>query len=351
MFRAEEHIAKIGQAAKNWLQPDNEKLKAAINKTVEEGLFSLADIRHQVGSLKESIDSGQVRKWADIAGLSSKKHAAGKKVLCLHAGNLPLVSFQTALGVLLSGSDYFGKISRKDPYLLPTFLEEAVKLNTGQKISYSTDLQDFKNLEADVVIFAGSKETVPEVKEEIIKINAAKTECRYVIRTAKFSIAYIENQDKETMENLTEAVFRYGGKGCRSVAVVVTKFPLDTIKCSLTDYIESFWLKNPQHLKPAPVLKYRFAYNKAVERSQAWLQDFLLQEADGAPETDFTLNWIVGDAKKVKELLNRYQDQIQSVYTSGIKIEGIQTEFLSQAQRPPLWWKPDGTDVIEELIA
>ena len=342
-------VEKIIKATKNWMRPENEMLKNAIDQTVGDGLFSFEDIKHQILVLKENVEAGQIEEWVKRAGISDSRNAAAKKVLCLHAGNLPLVGFQTALGTLLSGADYYGKLSRKDPYLLASFLEEVKKTEPDLAVSYSTDLNDFKGLQADKVIFAGSEESVPEVKEKVQKLKAAKENAEFMIRTAKFSIAYIEDQDTETMQNLVEAAFRYGGKGCRSVAMVVTKFPLDSTKCGFTDYIESFWLKNPQHQKPKPNLHYQFAYNKGIGRSQAWLDDFLIQESEELPETDFTLNWVFGDEEKVKELKSQFGEMVQSVYTTGKKIEGLETDFLSQAQRPPLWWKPDGMDVIEAL--
>ncbi|MEX0610281.1 MAG: acyl-CoA reductase [Balneolaceae bacterium] len=339
----------IKTAAKNWLRPDNYFLKEAIDRTVNEGLFSFEDIKHQILVLKEGLESGQIEEWVRRCGLNEQNNAKGKKILCLHAGNLPLVGFQTALGTLLSGADYYGKLSRKDPYLLATFLDEVKKTGLNQQV-YSTDLDHFKDLKADTVVFAGSKETVPKVKEKISNLKAAIPDAEFIIRTAKFSIAFIEDQSTQTMQDLTEAIFRYGGKGCRSVAVVVTKYPLDSAKCEFTDYIESFWLKNPQHPKPKPNLKYQFAYNKSIDRSQAWLDDFLIQESDEFPESDFTLNWVLGDEEKVRELRQKFGDAVQSVYTTGIKIEGIPTELLSQAQQPPLWWKPDGVDLVDELI-
>ena len=108
-----QHITKVVRATKAWLQPDNLSLKKAIDKTVEEDLFSLEDIKFQVRTLKQKVDSGQVEEWAERAGLSERNNSSGKKVLCLHAGNLPLVGFQDTLGTILSGADYHGKLSKK----------------------------------------------------------------------------------------------------------------------------------------------------------------------------------------------------------------------------------------------
>lgn len=340
------HITKIAEASKKWLRPNNAQLKKAIEQTVEEGLFSFEDIKFQIRALKQYIDSGQIEEWAKRAGLGEKKNSIGQKVLCLHAGNLPLVGFQDALGMILSGANYFGKLSRKDPYLLPTFLEELKISGIETGINYSTDLSEFKNLEVDRVLFAGSSQSVPKVKEALNKLNAVKQETEFVIRTAKFSMAYITNEEPEVITDLVEAIFRYGGQGCRSVAVVVSPIRFNKLKCHFQDYIESFWLKNPQHKKPTEALAYQFAYNKAIKRPQAWLDDFLIQENEEFPELDFTLHWVQGDEIKLKELKEKFGSAVQSVYTAGEKISDIDSDFLSLAQRPPLWWEPDGVGVI-----
>lgn len=344
MNALQKHIQHVEQVASKWLSPSNMRLKKAILQSVEKGLFSLEDIKFQIRVLKQNVESGQIKEWVSRAGLSELSE--GKKLLCLHAGNLPLVGFQDALGGLITGADYYGKLSRKDPYLLASFLEEAKEAGLKNQIHYSTKLDDFRNLQADKLMFAGSGDSVGPVKEAVNTLNAVIPEAEWVIRRAKFSMAYIDNEDKATMEDLVEAVLRYGGQGCRSVAVVVSPIRFCKLKCHLQDYIEAFWLKNPQHRKPNPVLAYQFAYNKAIQREQAWLEDFLIQESEEFPELDFTLHWVEGDHDKVRELRDRFGEALQTVYTTGEKIEGIETEFLSQAQRPPLWWKPDGIEVL-----
>ncbi|HAW80491.1 MAG TPA: hypothetical protein DCX27_12750, partial [Balneola sp.] len=147
------HISKVSQATRKWLQPYNQSLKKAIDKTVEEGLFSFEDIKFQIRTLKQKVDSGQIEEWAKRAELSEIKNSVEQKVLCLLAGNLPLVGFQDALGTILSGADYYGKLSKKDPYLLSGFLKMMDEAHLDNQIQYSTELADFKDLQADKVLF------------------------------------------------------------------------------------------------------------------------------------------------------------------------------------------------------
>lgn len=349
-FKSAQTVKTVLNTLNEWLDPANHALRTAIFKTVEEKLFSFEDIQFQLEVLRNNVEQGEVQKWIERAGLSEEKNAKGRKVLCLHAGNLPLVGFQTALGVILSGADYHGKLSLKDPYLLKSFLEALQEADIGQEIHFSTDLNEFKDLQADTVVFAGSQESVPTVREKITNIWAAKPEANYIIRTAKFSIAYLREWNEQVKTDLTEAILRYGGKGCRSVAVVVADFSLDEVKEELRSAIQEFWEENPQHQKPDADLKYQFAYNEGIQRNQLWLKDFLIQETDELPETDFTVNWVKGDEEKARQFRTQFGELVQTVYTTGNKIEGLKTEELRLAQRPPIWWKPDGVDVVEELI-
>lgn len=366
-MNTETRISILLKAIDNWLRSDNSYLKEAIDRTVSEGYFSFPDVKHAVLALKDNLGEEALSVWAERSGLNeSDRDATGKNVLCLHAGNLPLVGFQDVLAVLLSGARYTGKISRKDPYLLPTFLNE-VKKTAGWSdvdVQWSHRLDDLEGMQNDMILFAGSEESVPAVKEAIEAYHLSKPDTHFLIRTAHFSLAYLDSKDKKTMEDLVEAIFRYGGKGCRSVAVVVSPYSLDSIKCELTDYIEAFWLDNPQHQKPSPGLKYRFAYNKAIERPQAWLDDFLLQEGGLELDQDFICYWVQGDEQKAAALAGDFGDQLQSVYITHPDVtiptppEPRSTasrfkqniEFLSDAQRPPMFWKPDGVDVLQWLV-
>lgn len=341
MSDIQKRIDTILEATDNWLRSDNHYLMDAIDRTVREGYFSFEDVKYAIRAIKDSINRTALEEWCDRAGLDAQKNISDQNVLCLHAGNLPLVGFQDAFATLLSGARYTGKISRKDPYLLPTFLNEVKKtaLWTDMDVQWTHRLHDFEDMQNDAIIFAGSGSSVPGVKEAIQKWNLSKPKTRYLIRTAHFSIAYLDRKDERTMQDLVESIFRYGGKGCRSVAIVVSPFSLDEIKCELTDYVESFWLDNPQHASPSPKLRQQYAYNKAIERPQAWLDYFLLQEGGIELDQDFICYWTSGDESTVASLAKEYSDQLQSIYVPhpDLTVPGWEdrTEYLSDAQQPP----------------
>lgn len=348
----EKRIQHIASVFDKWLKPDNAELKAAIEQTVVEGLFSFEDIKHAIHVLKETVNEASLMNWVNQSGLIQEIPST-TRVLCLHAGNIPLVGFQDALSVVLSGARYHGKLSKKDPHILPTFLkllQDEGLLENGQ---WSTELKDFYNLNADAVLFAGSENSAEEVDTILTDNHCIKADDPRLIRTAHYSIAIINDNKPETFRQLTEAAFRYGGQGCRSVAVVFAPFSLNSEKCSFTDYVESFWLTNPQHTKPQPSLYYRFAYNKGAGYEQSWLDDFLIEESALKPSEKFVLHWIEGDAKMAAEYISKHGDGLQTVY--AVNPEKYQQDFpvhiepLKTAQKPPINWKPDGINTLSWL--
>jgi hypothetical protein len=356
MNDVEKRIDTLLKATDCWLSSDNDYLMDAIDRTVREGYFSFPDIQFALDVFRESITRESLEGWVEQAGLSDGSDAEGQNVLCLHAGNLPLVGFQDAFSTLLSGARYTGKISRKDPYLLPTFLNEVKKTAvwSDMDVQWTHRLHDFEGMRHDAIIFAGSESSVPDVKEAIQEYKLAKEEARYLIRTAHFSMAYLDNTNQESIKQLAEGILRYGGQGCRSVAVVVSPFELDEVKSELQEACLNFWKENPQHKKPGPKLKQQFAYNQAVDRPQLWLKHFLIQERGLELDQDFICYWVQDDESTTTTLANQFEGQLQSIYSSNsdsnVPEHSDKVDSLETVQRPAISWKPDGVDTLAWLV-
>jgi hypothetical protein len=353
MDTLDQYISKISDVIAEWLRPDNVLLKEAIDKTVNSGFFSFEDIKHRILTLKSTLKKSDLHFWAQRSGLRLNS-LQNKKILCLHAGNLPLVGIQDLLAVIMAGGTYIGKLSRKDPHLLQSFIKKLELFHLVENARWGTSLEELSiSAPVDALLFSGSGKSVNNVESRLSELNLISGSTPKLIRTANFSIAFITDNYPETMQDLTEAVFRYGGSGCRSVAIVVAPFHLNAEKCSFTDYIESFWLKNPQFVKPTGSLKHRYAFNHSMDIPQAWLQDFLIEENAGKPEENFILHWVKGDFNTLENLVNRFSNGLQSVYSTagfiGKKAGPYIIEPLSLAQMPPIWWKPDQTDTITWL--
>ncbi len=356
MAKPEDRLSALIDSIDRWLAKDNRHLQRAITQTVDNEYFSFEDVRHSLQVLNEELTRENLVSWGEKAGLFEQE-GISDNVLCLHAGNLPLVGFQDALATLLSGARYTGKISTKDPFLLPTFLNEVKKTDiwSGSDVQWVHRLDDLHKMLCDAVLFAGSEQSVPRVKEKISNLEMEKPGTRYLTRTAHFSVAYLDQQDEETLKHLTEGILRYGGKGCRSIAVVVSPSKLDDLRDQLEEQAGAFWKVNPQHETPGGFLEYRWAYNESVQRKQLWLEDFLYQEEGFEFDHDFILYWKQGDEEEVAELADQWSHQVQSIYLpdgSESVIPGYEheTEPLSEAQAPSIDWKPDGVDTLSWLL-
>lgn len=346
------HLNVLKASVNHWLRPDNTELKLAIERTVDEQLFSFEDIKYQLKFLKEALSPKNIDQWISKSDFKVNS-LRNKTILCLHAGNLPVVGIQDLLAVMLSGANYFGKLSNKDPYLLPTLINILRENGDLQNVYYSTELKTFFGSKVNAWMFSGAENNAYIVKNILADHQIISAETPSLLRTAFFSAAYIDRFDKQTMKDLTEAVFRYGGSGCRSVALIVSPFEFDDVKCELTDYIEQFWLNNPQHRHPSKSLTHRFALNKAVGKSQAWLHDFLIEEGKEVPREKFILRWKKGDFTSFSEIVKDNNSGLQSVYSTAEHIGKYAgnhiVEPLSSSQKPPIWWKPDGINSLEWL--
>lgn len=345
-------IAQLSDALEDWLQPDNNKLKEAIDRTVSESLFSFEDVKHRVLSLKESLSNKNLENWAEKSGLIDES-ISGKAILCLHAGNLPMVGLQDLLAVMLTGGRYVGKLSKKDPYLLESLLAKLNDHGIGEGSVQNINLENLRGTDADAVLFSGSEKSVAAVKKKLHTLGMIHSNTPILMRTAHFSIAWIHDQHPETMRQLIKGALRYAGKGCRSIAIVVAPFKFTSNSCNFTDYVEEFWIKNPQKDKPSKSLYHRYALNKAVGTSQIWLDDFLIEEDLKEPDENFVLQWIEGGEDELLDIISMYKSGLQSIYSTGTyigkEIGDREIEPLEEAQNPPIWWRPDGIDTIEWL--
>jgi hypothetical protein len=347
--RLKERAKCVAGTFQDWLHESGSGITEARGRTVSEQFFPMHDVDFSLGCFERQVAEEKLLSWLDEQQITDSPQIIPRKILCLHAGNLPMVGLQDVLACLLLGHEYNGKISRKDPYLIPSFLKFWMTRYPDEPTRWSTDLNDHQQLGADAVLFSGSSETVPEIRKLLRQGAMVDDETQYLIRTAHFSIAYLDRRDPAHLKSLAEAIARYEGMGCRSVAIVVSPVSLRSIQCQITDFFEAFWTQNPVVPEMSSRLHYRMAYNKAILRPQAMLDNFLIEESDPDMEEN-VIYWLEGETEKVRELADRFSDQLQNIYVTGshITIRGWEdrTDLLSRAQCPLISWKPDGTDVL-----
>jgi hypothetical protein len=260
-------------------------------------------------------------------------------VLCLHAGNLPLVGWHDVVSVVRAGHRYAGKLSKKDPHLRE-WIEGRL-----QGPLLSTSLDDFRDLRADAVLFSGSADSVPAVMKRLKELGAVHEHTRYLIRTAHTSLAWVDSLDADTMKDLSEGIARYDGQGCRSVRYVYSPFSFDEAKEALKAASVGFEVRE---LFPRNV--YRSAYLNSIGKSHIQVGRLLVSDTDPLWDDDDAVVWKQADRNKMLRHAEDLGEGLQQLYFTTEKIDGGRWEPLSQAQTPGVDWKPDGVDVLEWLL-
>jgi hypothetical protein len=340
----EQRIDVFMDAFTAWIEAKEGNIREAADRTSE--LFHRGDVMHMLGHLRKRVTHDSLSDWVS----HSYRESPPTDVLCLHAGNLPLVGFQDLVAVWLSGHRYMGKLSRKDPWLMASFLEVLSKRDNESRLAWSTNLDDLPVCPAGHVLFAGSERTVPAIRERLLGEGRADGGTQWHIRTASFSIAWLEGAVGQDYRDLAEAILRFDGAGCRSVKVVVSDVPLTSGSCGVTDTLEEWWSRQPSYRKPTPQTTFDVAVLHAVERPYLLLEHLLLEtegDLNGNPDR---ILWLRGGQERVEALLGRYGAKIQSVYASGrvsrTQVAGRELEALARAQDPKVDWCPDGEDVL-----
>ncbi|MCC5925053.1 MAG: hypothetical protein JJU41_00710 [Bacteroidetes bacterium] len=340
----EHRLQCVVNALNVWLdgyQRPGSPLQRAMEKTAEQGLFPIQDIRFGVEHLCNTVLNGEPESWLRAVLADGFRDNRSETVLCLHAGNLPLVGFQDVLAVLLSGAGYAGKLSRKDPWLIASFLECLRTLDASIPIETTLDLATYEGRQFKRWMFAGSDDGLLRVSAALQNMGVLHKDAQALLRTAHFSAAYLSEWSDAHIEDLIESILRYDGKGCRSVAIIYAPIPLEKVAASLQKAGAQWLERNRFDGSSAPIVGFRAAYNAAVGIPSVLVGTQLIQEGVASPDHPEIVYW--QRIKDVHEPRLAYGKALQEVY-------GDAGAPLHEAQRPPISWRPDGSDPLAWLL-
>lgn len=380
----ESRIDGICKGITAWLENEGGRLEASVDRTISDRLFSLHDVSYMIDQIALTVTHDALTSWVNenLKSIEAPQESvsdlakSGMNVLCLHAGNLPMVGLQDIIATLLSGTRYHGKLSKKDPWLLEGLLLLLQKHLPENVIMWSTDLDDFNGYKMDRILFAGSEASVVPVKNRLKKlgvtISADDTATRFLIRTARFSIALLSEKeidfsgkssfdaatsgvyDFETespgfLNALAEAILRYEGRGCRSIAVIVAPCKLSAVADILVPVLQAYTKKYPALHGIKPGRTYWTSYLKATERDYHECGPVLLTEDTDLLGKEDVICWIPGDLTTVQQLSGQLGSKVQNIYMDDGPAN-LCTEPLSKAQIPSIDWQPDGVDILNWLL-
>ena len=384
---------QMAEALQDWLQSKESPLQEAVDRTLAEGLFSRSDLQYQLSAFRETAKEHDLIRWVRKNAIRTPINP--KTILAVHAGNLPLVSFQDILAVFLSGHQYVGKLSSSDPYLPLSLLEvlkkhlknqevhDPLKLSAPDQITSdqitsnlrtsdhgtsdhrisdqrpsaffaTTHWADLYQLAADAMIFSGSADTVDQIQGMLKEYSIVRKSAPILCRTTHFSIAYFDpgssihgTLSHSPYTDLAEAICRHNGNGCRSVGIVVSPFGLEQLSCELTDHLELCLMKcgyggeardragieRVQTQKQA--LRYRYAYHKVRNRTQVFCGPVLITEMENPTVQESELPSVAGEVIWVRGDMDTL---MALVHTHRADIQSV---YINEASTQSL---PDGSE-------
>lgn len=349
MDRLDERIKLFLTAFDLWINQKSGKLDEAIRQARE--VYTLSDIQHRLEHFRQKLTIEVLEDWV----ARCYRTVTPQTCLCLHAGNLPMVGFQDLLAVWLSGHTYIGKLSKRDPWLMQSFLQVLQTHTDASEVQWSTRLEWLPQLPVDRVLFSGSGSTIPQVEQALAASGMISSQTQWLIRVASFSIAWLPNPSTADLQDLAEAILRYRGSGCRSVKVVITDAIFKTWQHRIKKVFEAWWISNDVLSQATAHTLRDYAYEKAIEREHVLLGAYLITGDSELNQNPDRILWLQGGEQTVAQYYARYRASIQSVYTSDpnhcLLLPDLHMEPLYKAQDPEISWKADGVEVLHWLTS
>tara|TARA_R110002073_G_scaffold17446_5_gene65683 strand:- start:7634 stop:8692 length:1059 start_codon:yes stop_codon:yes gene_type:complete len=298
------------------------------------GWFTNENVLFAIEGWSNQLNYNNINKWLKKYNFNT---IGSKKVAIIMAGNIPLVGFHDFLSVLISGHQVLVKQSSNDKHLLPFLAKYLEHIEPGfkNKIIFTEEkLEGF-----DAVIATGSDNTARYFEYYF-------NDKPSIIRKNRNSVAVLSgNETKETLESLSEDIFRYYGLGCRNVSKLFVPKEYD-----FKGFFEAVYKWHPI-INQAKYAN-NYDYNKAVylmSEFEMLENGFLMIKEDLSYASPIaTLFYEYYDSKELlNEKLKIDKDKIQCIVASGF----VDSEItFGETQRPELWNYADDIDTIEFLL-
>jgi hypothetical protein len=264
----------------------------------------------------ESLDQWKPR-WPKVLGPSRRVGIVG-------AGNLPLVALHDVLCAYLAGHEIWFKASSDDPVLTSAVLDGLRSLDPDARIFLAERLNG-----VDALIATGGDQAVAHFDQYFSHIPR-------ILRGARTSAAVVpaDATDAE-LEALADDIFRYFGRGCRSVTHLAVERGLD-VQRLFASWMR--WAHLASHARYGSNYDYHralFMLNREPFLENNWV---VLREHGTLKPPLSVLHYSQHDsAAQAESWLDAQADQLQKVVGRG------RTPF-GQSQFPALWDYADGVD-------
>ncbi len=322
----------------NHLQGTDEFLDALIHRTsFHNGWFTKENQQRALQAIaRQFLDEQALRKWIDSYHWREPNHPLNVGIVM--AGNIPLVGFHDLLCTFVSGHRAQVKLSDRDPFVLPYFIQLLGRWDERAG-SYFSVVERLKQY--DAVIATGSNNTARYFEAYFGKVP-------HIIRRNRHGVAVLTGEETpDELHALGKDVFRYFGLGCRNVSklYVPRDYNFDPLLESLHTYNQII-----NHPKYKNNFDYNYALlvlNKEPFKSNGCVM--LLEHPDIQSRISQLHYSYYDRIASVDQELSERQDQIQLVVSSSRQLEHPVISF-GQAQEPGLPDYADGVDTLEFLL-
>ncbi|RMG83495.1 MAG: acyl-CoA reductase [Bacteroidetes bacterium] len=336
-MKLEKRIEVMAQLGEHLLAENDEFLLAILKRTefnnpwltVENQQTAIRAIARQM------LDKDRLRDWA--RQYDHPEPASPKTVGLVLAGNIPVVGFHDMLSVFIAGHKSQIKLSEKDRFVLPYWMELLKKMNpdTAEYFEIVERLSGF-----DAVIATGSNNSARYFEAYFGKYP-------HIIRRNRNSVAILDGTETDAdLLKLGDDIFQYFGLGCRNVSKIYVPptFDADHFLEVLHEFRELIL-----HTKYKNNFDYNhalFMLNKVPFKNNGCL---LLIESADIPSRIATLHYErYDDLAALEAQLRAQEDLIQCVVAKKGLLSRPVVEF-GQTQSPGLTDYADGVDTMAFL--
>ncbi len=311
--------------------------KLIVQVKIHNPWFTENNVRLALKGIALSLERHNLQTWIKpYAELLSEKEA-GKKILVIMAGNIPMVGFQDFLHVLVSGNRFLGKVSSDDHLLIPFLAALLLQFEPGFKDRI--EFSDGKVKEMDAVIATGSTNSSRYFDYYFGKYP-------HIIRKNRHSVAILNGlEDAADFQSLGNDIFMYYGLGCRNVSklLVPEGYRFDS-------FFEGIF--NHSYVLESNKYSNNYEYNKTIYllNSEKLLDNnFLLLREDTSLSSPIGVLFYeyYKDEQGLKSRLEADAAEIQCVVSQKGAFSGSLP--FGKSQFPMLWDYADGIDTLHFL--
>lgn len=332
-------LDQLGKVILEELEIEDSALRFAMLKAEQHNRWFTQDsIRQSIEAIcQQFLRADKLEEF--LQQYKVEETTAPRKVGLVLAGNLPMVGFHDVLCCLLGLHIPMIKLSSKDKFLIPYFLQKLSSIDPQLENSFelAERLAGF-----DAVIATGNNNSGRYFEFYFGKYPN-------IIRKNRSSLAVLDGSESdEEIQGLAHDCFDYFGLGCRSVSKLY--FPKDFNIPDFLDKLES-WKPLMEHHK----YKNNYDYNRAIlllNETPHFASDFLMLqegEAISSPVSVIYYEFYDSTSELENQLVNR-EEEIQCVVFKQT-FENLKTVLPGHAQKPALSDFADGVDTMKFLLS